>query len=283
MSHLMGSPSSRCQTKGILALIVAGVVAVPVVAGPINSDVAFTPREGGTILRLQYTFEEADGNGSVQHISRSTLRGVFVYGLRSNIALIMSVPFVNRQIDRFHPRTGRFEDAHDGVGDVTLLVKYRFWQKDTGVRQTTRLAALAGLQIRSGDSDFSSDSYDPIVGLAYSWRHNRAKWDADLVYQFNTGGGEARHDTLRYDLSYSYRIHPQTYDEDTPYEIDLVAELNGRYSTNGSHTVYLSPGVTVGFGDWSMELSVQLPALQDLADNPPETDYRFVAGFRFRW
>ncbi len=273
----------RKPWRVIHALIGVSAVACPAVAGPINSDVAFTPREGGGILRLQYTYEEAGAGGAVQHKNQTTVRGVLIYGLRSNIALILSAPYVNRQVDLFDKRFGRTEEAHDGVGDITLLLKYRFYQKDLGPMNTVRLAALGGLNLRSGDLDFSSDSYDPILGAVFTWRHDRDKFDADLIYQFNTGGGQARHDTLRYDLTYSRRIHPVSYDDSTGYEILAIAELNGRYKTDGSHTIYLSPGVIFQFERWTLEMSLQLPALQDLAGDGPETDFRFVTGLRYRW
>ena len=273
----------RKPWRVIHALIGISAVSCPLVAGPINSDVAFTPREGGGVLRLQYTYEEAGAGGAVRHKNQSTVRGVLVYGLRQNLALILSAPYVNRQVDRFDKRFGRTEEAHDGVGDITLLLKYRFYQKDLGPMSTVRLAALGGLNVRSGDMEFSSDSYDPIVGAVFTWRHDRNKFDADLIYQFNTAGGQAGHDTLRYDLAYSRRIYPATYDDSTGYEILAVAELNGRYKTDGSHTIYLAPGVVLLSEQWSLEMSIQLPALQNLAGDGPETRYRLVTGLRYRW
>lgn len=281
----MGTLPSRFATVfgPCTALVTFAVMLQPVEGGPINSDAAFTPREGGGILRLQYTFEEADDNGPVQHVSESAARAVLVYGLKSNLALFLNVPYVNRQVDRFDRRFGRIEDAHDGVGDITVMAKYRFYQKDAGPLDTARIAVLGGLNVRSGDSDFSSDSYNPIVGAVFSWRKERAKLDADLIYRFNTGRGDKRHDMLRYDLTYSHRVYPAEYGEEHTYEIDAVAEINGRYVTDGAHEVFVSPGVVWSWERVSFELSVQIPALQDLAGGAPETDYRAVAGLRFRW
>lgn len=281
----MGTMPGRFATIfGPTAVLFAlGVMPHPAAGGPINSNVAFTPREGGGILRLQYTFEEADGSGSVQHVSKSTAKAVLVYGLKSNLALFLTVPYVNLQVDRFDRRFGRSEEAHDGVGDITVMAKYRLYQKDVGPQNTTRFAVLGGLNIRSGDSDFSSDSYDPIVGAVFSWRKDRASLDADLIYRFNTGGGENRHDMLRYDLTYSHRVFPAEYREEDTYQIDVVAEINGRYVTDGTHEVFFSPGVVWSQERVAFELSVQIPTVQDLARGTPETDYRIVTGVRFRW
>lgn len=252
-------------------------------AGPINTDVAFTPRKGGSLLRLQYVYSEADGRGPVKNVNSSTVRATFVYGLEPNLALFLSAPYVNRQVDRYQPRLGRTEEAHDGLGDVTVMAKYRFWQKDAGVGKTTRWAALGGLNVRSGDSDFTSDSYDPILGTVFTWQEDRHHIDADLIYQLNTGRGEFRHDDVRYDVSYSYRLSPARFDADHLYELDIVAELNGRYRADGSHEIFLSPGIQYITRRWAWEASIQIPALQELPDGRSETDFRLVFGVRYRW
>jgi len=252
-------------------------------AGGINTNLALTPPKGGSILRLQYSFVEADGHGPVQQINSSAVVGTYVYGVEPNLALFFTVPYVNKQVDKVVPRLGRIEEADGGVADLTFLAKYRFWQKDPRPQETLRWAALGGLNIRSGDSDFSSDSYDPIVGTVFSWQRFRGWLDADLSYQFNTGGGENRHDVLRYNLSYSYRLFPKVYESANVHELDAVAELNGRYKTSGSHEVFLSPGLQFITERWIFEASLQLPMVQELDDNESETEYRLVMGFRFQW
>ncbi len=251
--------------------------------GPIHSDVAFTPRKGGSILRLQYTYSEADGHGNIRHVSASSVRATFVYGLKENVALFLSVPYANRQIDRFDRKLGRFEESHDGVADITVMAKFRFWQRDVRPEETLRWAALGGLNIRSGDSDFTSDSYDPIIGTVFTWRRDRQLFDADLLYQFNTGGGQARHDVLRYDLAYSHRLFPAVFEPDKNYEWNAVAELNGRYTTDGSHELFLSPGLQLVTERWALEASIQWPVVQELGDDGPQTEYRLVVGVRFQW
>ncbi len=250
-------------------------------AGPINTDVALTPPKGGSIFRLQYIHSESDGSGEVQHVNMSIMKGTYVFGLKENLALFLTVPYVHRETDVVKPQVGRFERSDNGVADLTFLAKYRFWQDDRRPGETLRWAVLGGLNIRSGDSAFTSDSYDPIVGTVFTWQRDRGWFDADLIYQFNTGGGESRHDSLRYDLAYSYRLAPARFEPGNAWELDAVAELNGRYVTDGSHEVFLSPGLQFITKRWIFETSLQLPVIQGI--NGPETDYRLVVGFRFQW
>lgn len=252
-------------------------------SGPINSDVAFTPRSGGTILRLQYTYSEADRHDSTPGVVSSGARAVLIHGATENLALILAAPFVHREIDALGPGGSSMQFRHDGLADVTLLAKYRVWQNDVGPLHTLRWAVIGGVNIRSGDSDITSDSYDPILGTVFSWRRDRRSFDADLLYQLNTGGGQAGHDVLRYDLAYSYRLMPETFGTSNPYSFNVVAELNGRYLTDGSHEVFFAPGLQFAMPRWVLEASLQLPVVQDLSGGMPEDDFRLIVGLRFQW
>ncbi len=279
---------SKYQKRAVYTLVMATVVAPSpkLLAGPINSDVAFTPRKGGGVLRMQYSYADAQGYGrarDIRQVQTSVARVALVLGLEADLALILNVPYVYREQQVYDRREGHVEDRRDGPADTTLLLKYRFWQLDEGPLRTRRLAGLLGVNLSNGDSDFSSDSYDPIVGVVYSWRNNRHVFDADLVYRINTGDGDFDHDTLLYDMAYSYRIHPETFDATTPTQWSIVAELNGRYRTDGIHEIFLAPGIQYTSQQWTWEASFQLPTVQELGGNTVETDYRFSVGWRYRW
>ncbi len=78
-------------------------------------------------------------------------------------------------------------------------------------------------------------------------------------------------------------MYPAVYAIDQPYEVVAVAELNGRYSTDGSHEIFLSPGVQFVAEHWLLEASLQLPVVREMAAGRAETDYRLVLGLRLRW
>ena len=148
-------------------------------AGAINTDVALTPPKGGSIFRRQFVYSEADGRGDVPHVNTSTTKATYVYGFKENLAFFLTLPYVHRETDVFMSQRGRFERRDGGVADFTLVGKYRFWQDDRRPGETLRLAALGGLNIRSGDSNFTSDSYDPMVGTVFTWQRERGWFDAD--------------------------------------------------------------------------------------------------------
>ena len=51
------------------------------------------------------------------------------------------------------------------------------------------------------------------------------------------------------------------------------------YETNGDHEILLAPGVMYEARSFAVELSVQLPALQEI-DHRPKTDFTVTLGLR---
>ena len=104
-----------------------------------------------------------------------------VYGLKDDLTLLLNTPFVRRKVKV--GSTGRtIRDT--GVADLTFLTKWRLFRDDFGPNDTRRLDLLAGVEIPSGDSAFSSDSYDPILGGVFTHAQGRHAFDAVSV-----GGG----------------------------------------------------------------------------------------------
>ncbi len=274
---------THVRLRSLWAGAIALALCAPAMAGPINTNAALTPRKGGAIFRLQYHYMEAGEAGNIMHVNSSSVIGTFVYGVTENLAVMFTAPYINRKVDRFVPRFGRSEAKHNGVGDLTFMLKHRFWQRDDGPGRTLRWAVLGGMNIRSGDSDFSSDSYDPIIGTVFSVRRSGVHFDADLLYQFNTGRGRFSQDALRYDASLALRLFSGTTQRDAAWEFNAVAELNGRYVVDGSHEIFLSPGLQLVTEQLVLETSIQLPVFQDLPTGQPETNYRLITGLRFQW
>ena len=254
-------------------------------AAGINTDAGLLPREGGSIFRFQfrYTDIEHDPSPANRRIRNYSVPLTVVYGLREDTSLFFTAPYIHREVDFTDPDSGRRnKTTSDGIGDLTFFVKQRLWRKDA-VLGTFRWAGIGGIQLRSGDREFSSDSYDPLVGTVVSWVEGRHWLDADLVYQFNTGPGAAGIDLLRYDLAYSYRLFPEQYGPGQSWEVRPVAELNGEYGVDGSHRLFLSPGLQFTKGRLTIESSIQLPVVQHLTGSQPDEKFRFVIGMRLHF
>lgn len=242
----------------------------------INFDSALSPAKDMLIIRQQLRYFEADNNIGARDldISQTQLSTAFIYGIQSDLTLMFNAPYRFREIDNNNTGTS---NSIDGFGDLTSMLKMQFYQNDTGPTDTARASILTGMEIRSGDSNFSSDSYDPLLGAVYTQSFGRHGFDAAALWKFNTAGGAS--DRLRYDLAYVYRLHPEEYTAGKLTALFGLVELNGFYETNGDNEVFISPGIQYVTKDWALEATVQLPIWQDL-DERMEKD--FVVGLSLR-
>ena len=271
------------------AVLVGGLYLWPAAAQePPNAISATSPSPGHFIFKEQvrYTsFRLDEGRfDRRREIDDVQLKTTLSFGLTPDWSLSLTAPVIFRE-ERydFGDRGGR--DA--GVADLQLLAKWRFWKDDSTALNTKRLALVTGLEMRTGDNPFTGDSYDPILGLAYTQISGRHGLNAAALWTFNTGGvadavmpGMSTADLLTADLAYSYRLWPLEYAADTPGALYAIAELNGLYETNGDAQLFASPALMWEATHWVFSLSVQLPVWQDLT-NRPETDYVIAAEVRF--
>lgn len=249
-------------------------------AAGINTDVALSPPEGGTIVRTQWRYTELSGDDTPldREVKLSIMPVTIVHGVTSDFTILGTVPLIHQEVD-----FGSGGEADDtGVGDITLLAKYRFYQDDQPGR-TTRWAMIGGAEVPTYDDPFSSESFDPIIGTV--WTHQRLDWqlDWDLLYKFNTGGGLDRDDELRGDVALSYRLLRGQSEPIGAWGLYAVGEINARYLTDGSRQVFASPGLQFITPRWILEAGVQLPIHQDMAAPRLETDYTAVLSLRFQF
>jgi len=272
---------SRWRRLGLGAIVAA---LTPAAAShgqaPINSNVALQPAKGGLILRQQIRYSEAalDRPGPDPDIELATTSTTLVYGATEAITLLVDMPVVVSR--RFEDDAAGVIDTEAGVADWTALAKIRLHRRDTAPLATTRIDAIAGLELPTGDERFSSDSTDPIVGGVLTTTEGRNAFSADLLWKFDTGGGGT--DLLRYDAAVVRRLSPAQYTRAGQAAINGLLELNGVYETDGDNEVFLSPGVQYVTRRWILEASVQLPVAQDVSDRP-EADFILAFGVRMQF
>ena len=273
---------ARHRTCSIIAgalLVLSAVVAHPatVQGAGLNTNVALTPPKGGTIVRTQwrYSMLSADPTPLGRDVDLSVQPITVVYGITENLAVLGTVPIIYRKIDFASGKSKK----DTGVGDIPLLVKYRFYQKDEPGK-TTRWAAIGGLEVPTYDEAFSSDSFDPIIGTVWTYQQRNWWLDWDVIYKFNTAGGIEGDDEILADIAYSHRLIGGESPEKGPWALYAIAEANGRYITDGSTEIFLSPGLQLITSQLILEAGVQLPVLEDLTSPRLEKDFTVVLSLR---
>ena len=222
------------------------------------------------------------GFGAIEMTETET---TLAYGLTRDSALMVHVPVMYWDLESAAP-----EPASQGFGvdDITLMVQHRFYKEDLGPIETRRAVLLVGLEVPSYDEGFSSESLDPMLGVAYTLIDGRHGLNASALWKFNTSAddgfaiefGDSAADALRLDGSYLYRLSPETYTAETTGSHYVQAQLLGRYETNGDTQVMFAPGWMYEGRQWAFEATVHLPVLQEL-DHRAELKWGVNLGVRY--
>jgi len=177
--------------------------------------------------------------------------------------------------------------TQQGVGDISLATKYRFWRNDSlGVQETA--AMFVKVKIDSGDQTVSSGTKDTLLGLTYGYeslkwyRWTSIRYRFNQNRSFNNGNELQRGDRLFVDFAGGYR--PQVNDYRAADTVWLL-ELNGEYSQRNSLNVvditdsggrqwFVSPGIMWTKRNFAIKAGVQIPVYANLNGDQPNADYR---------
>jgi hypothetical protein len=272
------------MSRIFIPLIIVAVAAPALAQQATQSPSATQPGKMRVQWRqlLKYTDYGRDATGAGRDIEQWHLHTQMTLGLSSNLSIQADLPVL---FDR--AEAGGVEDREEGFDDAHLMLKWRFWTNDIGPIDTQRLSLFVGSQVPTGQHPFSSNSFDPMVGLAFTQVRGRHGTGAALRYHVTTDSveglpvdaGDSIDDVLHYDASYLYRIYPTQFTADTHGGLYAMVELNGTYETNGDHQMMIAPGIMYEARTWVIELSFQAPLWQEI-DHRVETDFTFTLGYR---
>jgi len=271
---------------------------------PINSDVGLTPHKGEFIFRVQsrYLRKSDDPLNLGRSVDAVVVPFVGVYGFTSRSSMLIKVPIIYRELKA----AGGVLRSDQGPGDVTVIGKHRFFTHNFK-GGTSRLSAIAGLQLPTGDDNardslgllpkgiqLGSGSVDVIAGGTYTLQTLDYEIDADLRYVFNQEANNFEFgDVFKYNLAYQKRIWPSILPDTGIYsQWNAVLELNGTWemkselggidvANSGGNTIYLSPGVQFVSKRSVYEFSFLYPVVQDLNGSQLETDYSLALSYRY--
>ena len=250
-----------------------------------NVLAATQPSVGSFYLRerLQYMRLGDDPSPADRTVDKVVATTSLAYGLTRDWSLSLEMPLVYERSSPTGGSTG--EDV--GLSDLLLAVKWRPWQLDLGPVDSLRFAMVGGVEIPSGDGEFSSDSFDPSIGGGFTGILGRHGFNAAAIYKHNNGGdpygtraGDGPADAARLEGSYLFRLIPAAYAVDTTAATYLTFELNSLYETNGDWELLVGPGILYEARTFALEAALGLPVLR-AADERPTADLVLTLGTRF--
>jgi hypothetical protein len=223
------------------------------------------------------------------------------YGLRDDLELNIKLPVVKKSFLRVEDGVVGQGDSSSGLGDLTLLGKYRLYQGEID------LSAIGGIKFPTGDtSDRGFDgkkleseeqpgtgSFDYFFGLALAKQFGKLSVGGDFIYNLKTEGAQERKfgDVIRVDIAFSYPLRePGIFPN-----LRLTGEINnqflqkdddrmGKVFDSGGHIMFLTPGVAIDTTQNStFFVSVPIPAIQNRGGQHPEVDFGVISGIVFHW
>lgn len=274
------NPRRAAVPAGLAALLLPALLfngAASAQEAPL-SWAATQPAKGRVTLREQFFFTEYDTDAG--DVDRYVLNTRVTLGLSGVLSATADIPFVSEQAG------APGADDHTGLGDVSLSLKWRFWQNDAGAIETQRLALVGGVRAPTGDAGLSSGGVDPFVGVVFTMVRGRHGVNAAGRYLLTTDGrsdpltaGMGEADLLSLEASYLYRLSPASYETESAGSLYAVVESFADYETNGDAEWRIAPGLLWEARRWAAEASVILPLADDI-ERRGRADFGLALGVR---
>jgi len=239
--------------------------------------------EGGVEVSSQV---DVGQSGSTRGLDIGLLN--IAYGINADLTVGGELPWV------FKKNTS---GQANGLGDLGVFTKYRFWHADSP-GTVDSMAALLKVKFDTSKQGTStvvkpalgSGTTDVIAGLTYG--HESLTWYrwASMRYRRNGhSGGKKVGDKVLVDLVAGWR---PTMPEYLKPDMVWLLELNGEYGRHGSldgislvndggTELFLSPGFMWTVRNFAVRAGVQLPVFSNLNGIQTKTDYR--ARLQLEW
>ncbi|MCH2372649.1 MAG: transporter [Planctomycetes bacterium] len=227
------------------------------------------------------------------------------YGLLADLTVSGLLPVVHQEL-RIKNGSGRDYVDSFGLGDLALLLKYRYYKIDWE-HSTFATAVVTGLEFPTGRTDEKEDgvrlpprlqpgfgAWNPFAALATRLSLNRVRLDLNTFYKVNTEGSQNFEpgDFLSLSLNGKYRFWHTKYPGPTAGVLFGVQwrhqgrdKGDGRsLSDSGSDLILLSPGIGVHpIPNMDLSLSVDVPVYQNYNGEQLGWDVRTILALGFRF
>ncbi len=261
-------------------------------AGGISIDAGLTPPKDRWIFRTQIRYMERNNNPTMTDKKMTMYMHpiVLVYGLRSDLTLMLKQVIARREMD-----IGSTTTKTSGFTDLFFMVKYRLTRINTK-KYSIGIAPTIGLDIPTGRVGFSSDSYNLHLGLFVTAQKRAFGVDFNLKYVWNsaskTNGSNTNFgDEIEIKSALNYQ---KSFGENADYAIAPVFEthyskisankFDGTNITNtGESFFFLSPGLKFTYASFILEGLLQFPVWQKQEGIQTERDTGFLIGIRLMY
>ena len=227
------------------------------------------------------------------------------YGVLAELTLSMLVPYVYHEL-RLGVASGLESEQAGGLGDVTLLAKYRVYKEDWNLG-SFNWTLLAGGELPTGatherdaglrlppELQPGSGSWDAILATAATFEVDRWKLNGVLLFERNGEGAQDFKfgDLLVAELTLGSRLVVEKYpgpllraDLGVQWRHEFATVQGGtRLADWGGDTVLLKPGIVFWPRPWwGVVVSAEVPVWRELRGQQLGLDYGLFASISYRF
>jgi hypothetical protein len=167
--------------------------AAPAFGGhPLLSDDTLTQGKGKTQIEMSYQYFSDNDDGMKTELSIPKVQ--LTYGLLDPLDVILEIPYLFLQQTQ-----GGVTTSNDGIGDITLSLKWRFYgKKEKGLQ----FAVKPSVTFPTGDEQKGLGFGREAYGITLISSFEREEWlvSANLGYLYNEYGLQSNRDAYRKDI-----------------------------------------------------------------------------------
>jgi hypothetical protein len=257
----------------------------------------------GTRLSVSYLYDQKtnlyeDSNKvsdpQQQEFRRQRLVLGYNYGWTSRVTVGALLPLE----DADEESLGTHSTGDAGVGDLALFGKYRIYTRDR-MRNSFNISAIGGIELPTGHTGLTgpqpgSGSWDPFAALAATNSVDRFRYDAQVIYKWNTEGTGGLNDSDEWGVTvsaayrYLHRPYPGASNSaklGLSWQEDTHASRGGvDLANSGSESLFLSPAL--GFHPVpaiDISFKVDIPLYQHYDGLQLGYDFRAFLAFGYRF
>jgi hypothetical protein len=262
----------RRLLSGLLTVTLLTPSATVFAAHPLMTDDTGTQGAGRFQLELnaEATSDEQDAGETEARETAAEVAATLSAGVRDNVDLVLGIPFL---WDRYRER-GSLVSEHSGVGDISLELKWRFYE-----RGGLSFALKPGVTLPTGDEDRGLGNGRASYSLTFITTGESGPWalHMDLGYARNEFALEADREALRKDLWSASAAAEVEVAEGLRAVGNVGVERNPDMASN-SHPAFVLVGIIYSVSE-NMDIDFGLKA----GLSEPEADWTGLAGVSLRF
>lgn len=191
----------------------------------------------------------------------------------SNSLVAVHIPYVSYDFD--NPELG----SGSTLGDINILAKYQFYRKD-GTGKTFRVVAKTLQTLPTGDElgieGISTGKYQSYFGIVAGYESLKYGISNEIGYNIVPDGN---FDEFKYQLGFGLPLLKPTYPVN---QLNLYFEYANLYQPEfKSYELLYAQGVQYAKKQFTWEMAVQLPLIQNNVPDLVKRNYSILLGTRY--